>query len=144
MVRASLDHICQVGRWNSEVMENNYLTCLLRQAMRIIYGFLQERGCFWLPRALVVPPLSLQRMRLPEFEDELQQLENDRYVHITCGESFLKLSGGTACYCSLRYSFLKMSNPEYPVFEREIFVCYEQYNAAYRGEDESCSTIYQW
>ncbi|KAG2211038.1 hypothetical protein INT45_013577 [Circinella minor] len=60
MAGLSHDHIRRVGRWNSESMENNYLTCLPRTAIRVIQGFPEEKGCFWLPRALVTSPLSLQ------------------------------------------------------------------------------------
>ena len=46
MAGASLDYIRRVGRWNSETMENSYLTCLPRQAMRIIHDFPEEHEIF--------------------------------------------------------------------------------------------------
>lgn len=155
MAGASLDHIRRVGRWNSEAIENSYLTCFPRQAMIIIHGFPKERGCFWLPRALVVPPLSLQRMIFPELEDNLQQMKNNREMHTICGEGFLKLLGELRVSILQDAVLLKMSNPEYPIFEHEIFksaaflsfseesfVCYEQYDATCRVGDESCSATY--
>lgn len=86
MAGLSYDHIRRVGRWNSKSMENNYLTCLPRKAIRVIQGFPEERGCFWLPRALVTPPLSLQRKVFPQVEQWQERMQNDTSCQTICGE----------------------------------------------------------
>jgi len=73
MAGLSHDHIRRVGRWNSESMENSYLTCLPRTAIRVIQGFPEEKGCFWLPQGLITPPLSLQQTVFPWVEEWQQK-----------------------------------------------------------------------
>ena len=90
MAGLSHDHIQRVGRWNSESMENNYLTCLPRTAIRVIQEFPEEKGCFWLPRALVTPPLSLQRMIFPWAEEWQERMRTEPSVQTICGGGFLR------------------------------------------------------
>ena len=48
---ASEAQIRRLGRWNNQAMENCYLTCLPREAMRTLAGFSPHAGDFFLKRA---------------------------------------------------------------------------------------------
>ncbi|CEP20124.1 hypothetical protein [Parasitella parasitica] len=109
MAGLSHDHIRRVGRWNSESMENNYLTCLPRTAIRVIGGFPEEKGCFWLPRSLLSPPLTLQRKIFPMVEE----WQADPSCQTICGEDAV---------------FLKQQAEEHEMFQQEIFQS-EEFNS---------------
>lgn len=59
------DHTRRVGTWDSESIEDSFLTGLPRAAIIVVQGFPEEKGSFWLSRALVTPPLSLQQREFP-------------------------------------------------------------------------------
>ncbi|OBZ80450.1 hypothetical protein A0J61_11501, partial [Choanephora cucurbitarum] len=61
----SEDQLRRHGRWNAQSMENNYLTSLPRQSIRVINGFPAAGGQFWLPRASVTPSEDLQAKVFP-------------------------------------------------------------------------------
>lgn len=121
MAGLSHDHIRRVGRWNSESMENNYLTCLPRTAMRVIQGFPEEKGCYWLPRSLVTPPLSLQKRIFPLVEEWQQRMQSDPSVQTICGEGFLGLSVELRTIILQDAVFLKQLVPDHEIFRHEIF-----------------------
>jgi len=57
--------ILRAGRWNNDALTNYYLTHLPRKVMRSIAGFSPSmQGNFYLPRAEVLPPRSLEAGRL--------------------------------------------------------------------------------
>ncbi|ETK91048.1 hypothetical protein F441_23107 [Phytophthora nicotianae CJ01A1] len=58
---ASESQIRRLGRWNAGAMEDCYLTALPREAMRSLAGFSSDRHSFFLERAALTPPDSLQR-----------------------------------------------------------------------------------
>ena len=125
MAGLSHDHIRRVGRWNSESMENNYLTCLPRTAIRVIQGFPEEKGCFWLPRALVTPPLSLQKKIFPMVEEWQQKMQEDSSCQTICGEGFLKLLVELRTIILQDAVFFKQLVPDHEIFSHEIFQCEE-------------------
>src|SRR5439155_602085 len=47
---ATEDQLRRHGQWNMQSMEACYLTSLPRQSIRIINGFHEEKGQFWIPR----------------------------------------------------------------------------------------------
>jgi hypothetical protein len=54
--------IRRAGRWNHNALTNYYLTNLPRKFMRNMTGFPPSlQGAFFLPRARVLPPESLER-----------------------------------------------------------------------------------
>ena len=65
---ASPAEIARAGGWATGVMENVYLTNFALPAMRALAGFKSEGGTFYLPRAVSVPPETLQRKVFPEIE----------------------------------------------------------------------------
>ena len=60
-------------------------------SIRVIQGFPEEKGCFWLPRALATPPLSLQRMIFPWVEEWQERIRTEPSVQTICGEGFARL-----------------------------------------------------
>jgi hypothetical protein len=53
--------IQRTGGLEGGSLDKNYLDCLPREAISVMAGFPKEQGCYWLSRALVTPPLSLQK-----------------------------------------------------------------------------------
>jgi hypothetical protein len=125
MAGLSHDHIRRVGRWNSESMENSYLTCLPRTAIRVIQGFPEEKGCFWLPRALVTPPLSLQQKVFPWVEEWQQRMQDDASIQTICGEGFLRLLVELRPIILQDAVLLKQLEPNHEMFSSRIFQCSE-------------------
>lgn len=121
MAGLSLDHIRRVGRWNAESMENNYLTCLPRTAIRVIHGFPEERGCFWLPRALVDPPVSLKNMIFPDVELWQDKMKQNEEMQTICGEGFLKLLVELRAIILQDAVILHQTMPNHEIFNHEIF-----------------------
>lgn len=121
MAGLSQDHIRRVGQWNRESMENNYLTCLPRVAIRVIQGFPEEKGCFWLPRALVSPPLSLQKKIFPSVEEWQQKMQEDPTCQTICGEGFLKLLIELRVIILQDAVLLKQIAPDHEMFSHEVF-----------------------
>jgi len=50
---ADINDIRKAGRWNNRAMENCYLSQLLRETMRVLAGFSEEKGNFYLKRASI-------------------------------------------------------------------------------------------
>jgi hypothetical protein len=62
--------IRRAGRWNHDALTNCYLTHLPRKFIRSMAGFPPSlQGAYFLPRARVLPPQSLERAVWP-FVDE--------------------------------------------------------------------------
>ena len=66
---ASLAQISQAGRWNQSVLCQAYLTHLPRQLMRIVAGFSESPGDYFLARAVHDPPTALQTQIWPWIEE---------------------------------------------------------------------------
>jgi hypothetical protein len=62
---ASEPDIRRSGRWNQQAV-SCYLTSLPRETMRTLARFPKDRGHFYIPRAAVEPPESLQEQIFPE------------------------------------------------------------------------------
>ncbi|KAG2209610.1 hypothetical protein INT45_007237 [Circinella minor] len=125
MAGLSHNHIRRVGRWNSESMENNYLTCVPRTAIRVIQGFPEDKGCFWLSRALVTPSLSLQKKIFPMVEEWQQNMQEDSSCQTICGEGFLKLLVELRTIILQDAVFFKQLVPDHEIFSHEVFQCEE-------------------
>src|SRR5262249_1999012 len=64
--------IRRAGRWDSDALTNCYLTHLPRKFMRSMAGFSASvQGNFFLPRARVVPPRSLEQAVWPFVDESL-------------------------------------------------------------------------
>ncbi|KAJ8533431.1 hypothetical protein ON010_g13823 [Phytophthora cinnamomi] len=66
---ATESQIRRLGRWNASAMEGCYLSALPREAMRSLAGFPPDRRTFYLDRASLTPPDSLQRAVFPFAEN---------------------------------------------------------------------------
>lgn len=102
-------------------VENSYLSCLPRTAIRVIQDFPEEKGCFWLPHALVTPPLFLQQKIFPLVEEWQQKMQEDSSIQTICGEGFLKLLVELRIIILQDIVFLKQLEPTHEIFGREIF-----------------------
>ena len=73
--------IRRAGRWNSDALTNCYLTHLPRKFMRSMAGFAASvQGNFFLPRARVPPPRSLERSVWPFVDEWLAWLDEGEGV----------------------------------------------------------------
>ncbi|KAE8964038.1 hypothetical protein PR001_g29185 [Phytophthora rubi] len=87
---ASESQIRRLGRWNAGAMEGCYLTALPRDAMRSLAGFSPDRRSFYLERAALVPPDSLQREVFPFVENYMTAYTKQSAPHVATG-GFLNL-----------------------------------------------------
>jgi hypothetical protein len=71
----SLAQISQAGRWNQSVLCQAYLTHLPRQFMRVVAGFSGTPGDYFLARAVVDPPTTLQQQLWPWIEEWERRFE---------------------------------------------------------------------
>lgn len=73
---ASEGQIRRAGRWNNDAMTGCYLTHLPRKFIRAMAGFNPSaQGNFYLPRAKVMPPRSLERTLWPWVDEWLEWFE---------------------------------------------------------------------
>lgn len=131
---ASEDQLRRHGRWNASSMENNYLSSLPRQSIRVINGFPGVGKQFWLPRATITPPLVLQQKIFPWIENILPLIEGGYeedgsdegttgYPKTICGQSFLKLLVKMRVILLQDAVFLKLVSPQNPLFLNAVFQC---------------------
>ncbi len=116
--------IRRAGRWNQEAMESCYLTSLPRQAMRVLAGFPTERGSFYIERALVDPPQSLQEKVFPEIDQWLHLIgaEADNGVEKTiAAHGFLSTLKQMRAILLQDAVFLIEEFPSLAVWDHEIF-----------------------
>lgn len=112
--------IRRMGRWNNSAMNGAYLTGLPRGIMRSLAGFPQQ-GTFYLPRATVTPPESLQAKVFPEASIWLSRIHEGSAEQTVSAEGFLNLM------LTLRITFLQdsvfMQNfcPGHPVWKHPLF-----------------------
>jgi hypothetical protein len=57
-----------LGRWNRQVMENCYMSCLPHEAIRALAGFNPQIPQYYLKRAAIVPSETLQCQIFPTVE----------------------------------------------------------------------------
>ena len=75
------------GHWGTQTMEGAYLTSLPLPALRSMAGFAAEGKTFFLPRAGVEPPPSLQHKIFPEVEDWLEKMKKMRFNRTLLGKT---------------------------------------------------------
>ena len=56
------DGIRRAGRWDPSVLANYYLTCLPREAIRVLGGHAPTPGSFYIARDIVVPEALLDQI----------------------------------------------------------------------------------
>ncbi|KAG2217651.1 hypothetical protein INT45_000781 [Circinella minor] len=88
---AGASDIRRAGRWTNDSMEGSYLTNLPRRMLRVMASFDPNGKTFYLPRASVSPPSSLQRKVFPwveEWQTKIDQGQGDQSV---AADGFLKM-----------------------------------------------------
>lgn len=144
-VGADGDQLRRLGRWNTDSMNNNYLTHFPRVPIRLLNGFKPEHGRFWIKRGLIVPPASLQSKVFPGADRWLDLVtRGDGCEQTICGQGFLKLLIAMRTIIlqdvvALRSLFpgLISTNPlfAHPLFSDPEFLAFEQeLRAAMRTE----------
>lgn len=129
---ASEDQLRRHGRWNAQSMENNYLTSLPRQSIRVINGFPAAGGQFWLPRASVTPSEDLQVKIFPLVDQVLssvesgytegsEELSSSTYPKTICGQGFLLLLKKLRVIFLQDSVFFKVDYPTHPLFQNPLF-----------------------
>jgi hypothetical protein len=111
------------GRWETGSMEKCYLLALPRKSIRIINGFSSEKGFYWLPRANLDPPESLQKKIFPQVEEWLNKVTRklDGTEYSICAEAFLNLLA-TMRRVFLQDSVLhRVDHPDHPLFWHDVF-----------------------
>ena len=84
------NQIRRQGRWNSQAMENCYLTTIPREAVRGLAGFDPKRPSFCLPRASLAPPDRLVSLVFPWIDDWVSKRDAGSLELTICLDSFLK------------------------------------------------------
>jgi len=126
--------IRRAGRWNNDALTNCYLTHLPRKFIRSMAGFSpSDQGNFYLPRAKVMPPPSLEHAVWPFVDEWLAWFESHAADHPDddgegasdnwdlAGQGFLRL------LCQLRIIFLqdsvimKQEMPDHPILNDPLF-----------------------
>ncbi|OBZ63610.1 hypothetical protein A0J61_11967, partial [Choanephora cucurbitarum] len=116
---ASEDQLRRHGRWNAQSMENNYLTSLPRQSIRVINGFPA------LPRASATPSEDLQAKIFPLVDQILsrvgsgytegsEELSSSTYPKTICGQVLLLLLKKLQVIFLKDLVFLKVDYPTHP------------------------------
>ncbi|DAZ98863.1 TPA: hypothetical protein N0F65_002588 [Lagenidium giganteum] len=67
-----------------------FLTSLPREAVRSLAGFMPDRQSYYIERALVEPPTTLQQMVFPFLDSMLAPYENESQPNLASG-GFLTL-----------------------------------------------------
>jgi hypothetical protein len=113
--------IRQMGGWLKGAMEKSYLNTLPYSAIRVMNGFHREKGSFYLPRALVTPPDSLQKRIFPSVEHWLERMRTDDSCRTISGQAFLRLLVELRIIILQDAVLLKDDFPDHPLFLHEIF-----------------------
>ena len=121
------DQLPRHDQWNMQIIEACYLASLPRTSMRIINGFPGEKGQFWIPRANVSPPESLQRKVFPKVDELLSPVQAGE---VQAGE-VCQNSNSAQAFCQLlknmREIFLqdvvmfRVDNGSHPFFNHKLF-----------------------
>jgi hypothetical protein len=119
---ASEAQIRRLGRWNNQAMENCYLTCLPREAMRTLAGFSPTAGSFFLKRAAVQPQESLARKLFPDVELWLGRLERGDgcEANIAAG-GFLRLLQQLRIVILQDSVQMMQRHPRHPIWKHSLF-----------------------
>lgn len=133
------NHIRRQGRWNSQAMENCYLTTIPREAVRGLAGFDPKRPCFCLPRSSLLPPKILLDMVFPWIDEWTAKRESGLVVPTICLDSFLMAMNFLRIVLLQDSVILKerlpnlfiwnnsiFTSPEYQVFQKELKACMEK------------------
>ena len=65
--------LTNTGNWDPKTQEARYSTKIPTQALRVMAGF-DNKELYWLPRAHVDPPESLQKQIFPFLEQTLDKI----------------------------------------------------------------------
>ena len=128
--------IRRAGRWNNDTMSGVYLTQLPRKFMRVMAGFRDERGSFFLPRASVEPPPELTRLIWPEVDEWLAKMDafrpgskcNQVQRLDLAGSGFLRLLRVLRTVILQDSVVLRELFPEHPIWKADVFAS-EAYQA---------------
>jgi hypothetical protein len=121
---ATEDQLRRHGRWNTQSMEACYLSSIARVPMLIINGFSGTRGEYWIPRATVCPPLSLQRRIFPEVDVLLEKLEDPQSTslqHSLAAIGFLRLLVAMRPIILQDAVAFRQDHPDHPLFTNALF-----------------------
>jgi len=116
---ADLADIRRAGRWANGALENCYLTQMPRQTMRVLAGFKEERGCFFLKRASIDPAEPLQQQLFPQIDSLLHYHEGKDGNIAAIG--FLRLLKCLRIIFLQDSVVLKSTFPNHPIWRHEIF-----------------------
>jgi hypothetical protein len=126
---ATLEMIKRLLRANNNRMIQSYLSQIPVNPIRVMSGFGDKPGFYYLPRALVILPISLQKMVFPDVEKWLPKvLENDHNPLSNSCVGFLQLLIELRVVLLqdavfLRYTNLDNALLQDPVFKSQEFVC---------------------
>ncbi|KAG2193589.1 hypothetical protein INT47_007392 [Mucor saturninus] len=115
------DQIRRQGRWNNNSMNGAYLTGVPRETMRTSAGFPLAQGHFYLPRAILEPPVELQQKVFPWTDQWLGKVRLGVAETSNSAISFLKI------LVTFRVTFLQdavfmgIKYPGHPIFINPLF-----------------------
>ena len=120
---ATEDDLRRHGRWENGSMEKCYLLALPRKSIRIINGFSSAKGNFWLPRANLDPPESLQKKIFPQVEEWLAKITQkiDGTEYSICAEAFLNLLLAMRRVLLQDSVLHRVDRPNHPFFRHSLF-----------------------
>lgn len=118
---ASEAQIRRLGRWNNQAMEKCYLTSLPREAMRTLAGFEPCRGSFYLARASVEPPVSLQHLIFPAVESWMEKMDTGLCEQSIAGGGFLQLLQYLRGVILQDAVILQLVFPGHPIWNHTVF-----------------------
>jgi hypothetical protein len=119
--------IRRLGNWNSNTMENCYLSNLPRDAMRSLAGFSAKQNDYYLRRAVLEPPISLQKKIFPQVEIAEDNLRSKTIQPSIALGAFLDLLKFFRTVI-LQDAAILLETENYKshmVFDSEIFKCEE-------------------
>ena len=143
---ASEPDIRRSGRWNQQAV-SCYLTSLPRETMRTLAGFPKDRGHFYISRAAVVPPESLQQQIFPDVTHWLAvhgisgeaDIEDQSVQHSIATDGFLMLMVLLRTVFLQDSVFLRDLYPSLFIWKHPIFETTE-YQSFYTELKDSVST----
>lgn len=115
------DQIRRQGRWNNSSMNGAYLTGLPRESMRISAGFPLVQGHFYLPRAVLEPPVELQHKVFPWADEWLGKIRSGIAESSNSAISFLKMLITFRVTLLQDAVFMKLKYPHHPIFVNPLF-----------------------
>jgi hypothetical protein len=118
---ASEAQIRRLGRWNNQAMEKCYLTSLPREAMRALAGFEPSRDGFFLDRASVEPPDTLQQLVFPAVEEWQAKMTSGACEQSIAGGGFLELLQYLRVMLLEDAVVLQEDMPLHPMWKHPIF-----------------------